>query len=337
MTLKEVRDMTLMLMDSYTVDGAEVPETYNNRLDLLRRMPTIINTCQNYLSTTASKISAVYKIAQDPIKNEIPGNMHKTIRFTGNEILLEGNSNLIYSYYFEVNGIASVRPPAGGGDLYQDENRLAAGKTIWFNADGTALYRLPAQSLDETPLTVTVYGEEKTEGIDFTVNRAEGTVTFTTAPAKLEPPENNGVVIIYYKSDAAVQGSILNCRYAEVFGGKNDVCVVIGGNEAQKNAYFWSGSNLTSDPSYFPFDYYNFAGNDDECITGFGRQQNFLVVLKERSVGKAEFGLTEIEGKNYAQLLYSPNNSKIGCDAPYTVHLVDNNGRLYAGQYFQRQ
>ena len=228
------------------------------------------------------------------------------------------------------------RPPAGGGDLYQDENRLAAGKTVWFNADGTALYRLPAQELDETPLVITVYGEEKTEGTDFTVDRAEGTVTFESAPAQLDPPQNNGVVITYYKSDATVQGSILNCRYAEVFGGKNDVCVVVGGNEAQKNAYFWSGSNLTSDPSYFPFDYYNFAGNSDEWITGFGRQQSFLVILKERSVGKAEFGLTEIEGKNYAQLLYSPINSKIGCDVPNTVQLVDNNlvfANTYGGVY----
>ena len=108
MTLKEIRDMTLMLMDSYTVDGVEVPESYNNRLDLLRRMPAVINTCQNYLSTTAAKIPAVYQIAQDPLKNQIPGNMHKTIRFTGDDILLEGGAALIYAYYFEVNGVANA-------------------------------------------------------------------------------------------------------------------------------------------------------------------------------------------------------------------------------------
>ncbi len=228
------------------------------------------------------------------------------------------------------------RPPSGGGDLYQDENRLAAGKTVWFNADGTALYRLPAQELDDTALSVTVYGEEKTEGTDFTVDREAGTVTFTQAPPQLDPPENNGVAITYYKSNSDVQNSILNCRYAEVFGGKNDVCVVVGGNEAQKNAYFWSGSNLTTDPSYFPFDYYNFAGNSDERITGFGRQQSFLVIFKERSIGKAEFELTEIEERNYAQLLYSPINSKIGCDAPNTIQLVDNNlvfANTYGGVY----
>ena len=116
MTLKEIKDMTLMLMDSYTVDGAAIPETYNNRLDLLCRMPSVINTCQNYLSTTAAKIPAVYKIAQEPFANRIAGNMHKTIRFSGDDILLSGDGTPIGAYYFEVNGIASVAIEALQGE-----------------------------------------------------------------------------------------------------------------------------------------------------------------------------------------------------------------------------
>lgn len=224
--------------------------------------------------------------------------------------------------------VAINREPNGsGGDLYQPENRLAPGKEIHFNADGTSKdYYLPYKGLDETPVKVVVDGIEKVEGTDFTVNRELGIVTFTTAPAKKDPVVLNGVKITCYKSDEDTQNSILSCQRAIVYGGATELCVIVGGPAKQPNAYFWSGVNgKVADPTYFPFDYYNLAGTADEYITGFGKQQNMLVIFKERSIGKAFFQTETIDGLDYLSLPYNSVNSKIGCNLPGTIQLIDNN------------
>jgi len=223
--------------------------------------------------------------------------------------------------------VAMNRLPDGtGGSLYQPENRLAAGKETWFNADGTStVYYLPYQSIDATAVTAVVNGVAMTEGAGFTVDRTLGKVTFTVAPAKPLSTSVNGVKIKCYKADAATQNSILTCRRAIVYGGDTDLAVVVGGPSAQPNAYFWSGSNTVVDPSYFPFDYYNLAGNADEYITGFGKQQKMLVIFKQESIGKSQFTVETIDGRDYLSLDYTSINDKIGCDLPNTIQLVSNN------------
>lgn len=221
--------------------------------------------------------------------------------------------------------VAMNRNPDGtGGDMYQPENRLSPGKEVWFTADGTSKdYYLPYKDIDETPVTVTVNGVEAT---DFTVDRVLGIVKFTTAPAKLTPAVPNGVKIKCYKADSDTQNSILSCRSAIVYGGDTDLAVVVGGPSKQPNAYFWSGSHSTIDPTYFPFDYYNFAGSDaSEYITGFGKQQGMLVIFKERSIGKARTVIETIADRDYLSLPYTLINDRIGCDLPYTIQLVMNN------------
>lgn len=224
--------------------------------------------------------------------------------------------------------VAINREPDGtGGDLYQPENRLGAGKEVWFNADGISKdYYLPYRELDATALKVLVYGVELKEGTDFTVNRNLGVVTFSNVPEKKDPIELNGVKIVCYKSDADTQNSILSCRRAIVYGGGTELSVVVGGPTKQPNAYFWTGVNgAAADPSYFPFDYYNLAGNADEYITGFGKQQNMLIIFKERSIGKAMFQTEMIDGMTYLSLPYNAVNSRIGCNIPGTIQLIENN------------
>lgn len=215
------------------------------------------------------------------------------------------------------------KPDGSGGDLYQAENRLAPGKEVWFTADGTAKdYYLPYKDLDATPVTATVNG---VESIAFTVDSVLGIVKFTTAPAKPVTGLNN-VKIKCYKADADTQNSILTCRHATVFGGDTELSVVVGGPSKQPNAYFWSGTHSVVDPTYFPFDYYNFAGSDaSEYITGFGRQQDMLVIFKEGSIGKARSVIETISDKDYLSLPYTLINDRIGCDLPYTIQLVMNN------------
>jgi hypothetical protein len=219
--------------------------------------------------------------------------------------------------------VISRKPDGTSGDMYQPENRLAAGKEVWFNGDGTSVnYFLPYTALDATTVTLKISGVTMVEGAGFTVDRPAGKVIFTTAPAL----GTNNVKIICYKTDTDTRNSIMSCRQVIVFGGETDLAVVVGGPTKQPNAYFWSGSHSVLDPTYFPFDYYNLAGSDAaEYITGFGKQQNMLIIFQSHTVGKAQFLVTTLAGRDYLTLPYTSINTAIGCDLPYTIQLVQNN------------
>lgn len=220
--------------------------------------------------------------------------------------------------------VVNLKPDGTGGSMYQPENRISAGKEVWFNPDGTSKeYHLPYKELDSTAITVEVWGSPKTENTDFTVDRETGIVTFTEAPESRDAV--NGVKIKCYKENPDAMNSIMQCTQVTVYGSGNDMAVVFAGPPAQPNAFFWSGSHSVLDPTYFPMDYYNLAGSADEYITGFGKQQNMLVIFKSRSVGKAYFSTETINSRDYLRLSYQPINDKIGCDLPDTIQLVSNN------------
>jgi hypothetical protein len=92
------------------------------------------------------------------------------------------------------------------------------------------------------------------------------------------PKENDEVTKLkaaLSKANSDAYDSIMSCNLAATYGGTGELCVVMGGCEAQPNAYFWSGNNgLVMDPTYFPMEQCNLAGDADAPITAFGRQQN---------------------------------------------------------------
>jgi len=208
-------------------------------------------------------------------------------------------------------------PVTGSGDLYQPENRLSARKTVWYNANGGSSYRLPVTGA--RVVNVTADGEEVTS---YGYDKESGTLTFTTAPQVSDPPVNNTVRITYALDNDVARSNIMDCTYAEVFGGDNRLCIVMAGSSAQPDAYFWNGSHAAMDPGYFPMEHYNLVGDE---ITGFGRQQGMLVVFTRGSVGRASFSLVEIDGRERIQMPYVTINSAIGCDMPRSIRLVENN------------
>lgn len=218
--------------------------------------------------------------------------------------------------------VINASPANGSGDLYQPENRIQPKKTVRYNAEsGVTAYHLPVAPVDSVD-------EVKVDGVvttSYSVNLTTGVVTFTTAPPVTNPPTNNTVEITYSKADADGYNSVMDCNLAVTYGGTGDLCVVMGGCPAQPNAFFWNGNNIAMDPSYFPYSQYQFAGDTDDPITGFGKQQSFLVVLKERSVGRAKQSTENLDGRLTIDMPYVAINDKIGCDLPYTIQLIDNN------------
>lgn len=214
---------------------------------------------------------------------------------------------------------------------------LAAG-TITFttapknNADititlliGSTLYKFPVDDIASVDKVV-VDGEEKTEGTDYAVDLSAGHIVFTVAPPVTNPPTNNTVQITYSKANSDALKSILDCPYAIVYGGDQNVCIVLGGSTEQPNAFFWnSNDDVSMNPAYFPISYYNLAGDSEEAITGFGKQYRDLIVLKEFSMGKVTYGIETIDDRDSISLTYVNVNSKTGCDLPWSIQLIENN------------
>jgi hypothetical protein len=88
---------------------------------------------------------------------------------------------------------------------------------------------------------------------------------------------------------------------------------------------FLERDNQIMDPGYFPAEHYNLAGDAGEAITGFGRQQDYLVIFKERSVGRASSALRRIDGREFIHGPMWGLTRAIGCDLPYTIQLIQTN------------
>ena len=219
--------------------------------------------------------------------------------------------------------VINANPATGAGDLYQPENRMSSRKTVWYNAvDGARTYYLPVKA--DRVTYIEVGGYHVTSGWSY--DPQYGRVLFDVAPPVTDPPTNNTVRITYELDNSEAQKSISDCRYVAVYGGTGELCVVMAGSEDQPNAYFWSGnSSIKMDASYFPMEQVQLASSTEERITGFGKQQDNLIIFKEGSVGKTTLGVQEINGRIMIDLPYIPINASIGCDLPWSIQLVENN------------
>lgn len=219
--------------------------------------------------------------------------------------------------------LINTDPRTAAGDEYQSENRLSSQKTVWYTAvEGVRSYRLPVRDLDSVD-AVEVDGVVVT---DYNADLAEGVVTFDQEPDCHGGTLPNTVHITYTKKNPEAYNSVMDCPYAVTYGGDQNVCVVLGGCSAQPNAYFWSGNHAVMDPGYFPMEQYNLAADSTEAITGFGKQQNLLVIFKEGSVGKAGFETTTMaSGRVMLSMPYTRINDSVGCDLPGSIRLIGNN------------
>ena len=218
--------------------------------------------------------------------------------------------------------LINADPHTASGDLYQPENRISSSKTVWYNASaGVHDYHLPVRATSVTKVVV-----DGVETTSYVYNTMTGIVTFYTAPPVTDPATNNTVRITYVLDNSEAMQSISDCRFVEVFGGTGSLCIVMAGSSAQPNAYFWNGNTSVSmDASYFPIEQYQLAGDTSESVTGFGKQQNYLVIFKECSVGRSQMSTEDIDGRTYIDLPYTNINARTGCDLPWSIQLIENN------------
>lgn len=160
---------------------------------------------------------------------------------------------------------------------------------------------------------------------DYVYYPNNGHILFKNAAYVSFPFTNNTVQVTYSLANADAFKSVMDCKYGIAYGGTQDLCIVLGGSTAQTNAYFWNGNNAAMDPTYFPMDQYNLAGNTEEHVTGFGKQQAMLVIFTDKSIGRSSLGTQTINDRVYVTFDYVPINARTGCDLPWTIQLIENN------------
>ena len=110
----------------------------------------------------------------------------------------------------------------------------------------------------------------------------------------------------------------------------------LGGNtkEKEKSLVLWSGLN---NPLYFSENCYSYVSNSNQAVTAFGRQNDTLVIFKERETfytqytRNSDITASDLINQNVvdyaASSVYFPIiqlHSAIGCDCPDTVELCRN-------------
>jgi len=212
-------------------------------------------------------------------------------------------------------------PPSGGGTAYEQANLLTGAKRMTFSGDGSStVYQLPETDIDSVD-AVEVNGTAQTEGTDYTVDLAAGTVTFSTAPDD-SAPEN--VVIDWTKTNATDRPQITKCRAAMLFGGANDTRIHLWGNSDYKNRRFYSGIPVDGSTSaeYFPINANADIGSYEFAITDIIRQYDRQIILKERA---SYYSYYELDTNGNASFPVYPLNGNIGNVAFAQGRLVQNN------------
>lgn len=150
-------------------------------------------------------------------------------------------------------------------------------------------------------------------------------VAIDPAP-KPDSKASSTVEITYNRDNPDAYSAVMDCKYAFSGGGKDSLCILLGGCPSQPNAVFWnSNDSVSMNPAYFPMSYYNLVGDTEDAVTGFGRQYSDLIVFKERSIHKLEYDTQTLDGRELISFTAKPVNAKTGCDLPWTIQLIENN------------
>jgi hypothetical protein len=198
--------------------------------------------------------------------------------FTGSRFLIYDGETL-QAVEGRVPEIIIGRDPTdGGGTPLEDLNLIQPKWTEGFLGTlGTTVYQLSYGELDDTEVTAQkMDGDgdwtDLVENTHFTVNRTEGTVTFTTAPGASPIAGQDNVKITAAKAREGYADRVNLARSVILYQG----CLFAAG--AQRGMDTRSGFE---DPTYWPDTGYDQPGSDETDIMGYLAIGEYLAVIKE--------------------------------------------------------
>ncbi|MBE7016644.1 MAG: hypothetical protein E7420_00600 [Ruminococcaceae bacterium] len=113
---------------------------------------------------------------------------------------------------------------------------------------------------------------------DFTVNRAEGTISFAEAPAAPGAGNADGLTVTFPKTVAGYADMADGCRIISTFGVGSSDRIVLSGNPSYP-ARDWISA--MGDPTYFPDLGYSVVGLEDVPIVGYCRVGERQAIVKK--------------------------------------------------------
>ena len=222
-------------------------------------------------------------------------------------------------------------PPAGGGLIYDEINMLSPKKHQTFNGDGTStVYQLAQKGITSVD-KVLVGGEEKTVTTDYTVNLANGTVTFVGTA----PPQGMDNVDIYWTLNDGDRDIIEGMKFGTIFGGDLDTRVFLYGNSNCPNRTYYSGLvDGTPSVEYFPATAQVDVGPSNFALTDLTRQYDRLLATTNKpeayymTIATESLPVTLVDNTQTSRLVPSvstfPLNESHGCVAMGQGKLIDN-------------
>ena len=233
--------------------------------------------------------------------------------------------------YFGEEANTAIWAP-GGQTVYQlgklDNGQYPIVEVVWDVPSGLKITDF-SYNRDTGVLTLV---SAVAEGHPLILNPAHRFTTVNSEYVRLSPapkPDSNAsstVEITYNCDNPDAYSAVMDCKYAFAGGGKDSLCILLGGCPSQPNAVFWnSNDSVSMNPAYFPMSYYNLVGDTEDAVTGFGRQYSDLIVFKERSIHKLEYDTQTLDGRELISFTAKPVNAKTGCDLPWTIQLIENN------------
>lgn len=178
-----------------------------------------------------------------------------------------------------------AKSPSGGGEQYEPLNLLQPGFTELFGGTATdKTFQLSFSGLDSKAVQAWVLNSSgtwvaKTEGVDFSVNRSTGAVTFTTAPGVSPVSGEDNVKITAYRTISGYADRINKCTIGILFGvnGAADR-IFLSGNPDYINYDWYCDYN---NPLYWPDTGYATLGTAKSAIIGYSIINDRLAAHKD--------------------------------------------------------
>ena len=177
------------------------------------------------------------------------------------------------------------KDPEGGGESYEDLNLLTPGFIEQFlGKPNVKDYHMSFTGLDETHPTVELLDangewQEQTYGTDYTVNYADGIISFTNAPGESPVTGQDNVKVTAYRTVEGYADRINKCTIGILYGvnGATDR-LFVSGNPDYIN-YDWYSAQY--DPTYFTDTSYSMLGTSASAIVGYSIISNYLAAHKD--------------------------------------------------------
>ena len=242
----------------------------------------------------------------------------------------------------DTDGDSTPDTASNAGELTGElVNRLTPKRRVWISPDGTnTTFQMPETGLKSIDNVIDLTtGYPVVDG--WTSDPTNGTITFTTAPAKAV----NSYEVQYSAFSHSDTGhsdipdyraQVTGCLYSELYSGNTDSGLFFYGDGT--NRILYTGMDYDGMPraDYFPDQYEARIGDSNTPVTNLVRHYSELVCYKPRECYTANYGTVELATGDLTTAIYiTPVNRDKGNEALGQVRLVNNNpvtccgGELY--------